>query len=121
MSLAAEKMIWEGVREVHRIGQRLLDDGDCSIASLHTLYCQERRRHSWRATNKAAIMARPPDYRSHSGDLAVLVIGWYQMLRGSGSYSKGLGFAATAGHTVERPRQENVKTVVLACAENWIA
>ena len=43
------------------------------------------------------------------------------MLRGSGWYSKDLGFAATAGHTVERLRQENMKTVVLACAESWIA
>jgi hypothetical protein len=36
-------------------------------------------------------------------------------------HSKGLGSAATVGHTVELLSQENMKKAVLACAEWWVA
>ncbi len=61
------------------------------------------------------------DRRSRFAAPVFLVIGWCLMLVYSGLHSRHLGFAATAGHTVDTLHQESMKKVVLECAEKQVA
>jgi hypothetical protein len=117
-SSAAEKTILEGAPVARRIVQKLQVDGGCLFARLARLACLERHRRSQMGRNKGLRGERLVDCHNRFAGLAFWSTACCSESANSGLHSTRLDLAAIAGHTVELLRQESMKMVVLAYAED---